>query len=196
MFRSTGFFDKNLYSSQMKSERALPCWTLYNGYFTSFRLIEDIGKFLIIYQKTFPKDAKNDILFYFGWGFYLRCGLFGEGEGEKNHLSTQKSPKSPRHREPGLASPLSAAPAAIPSGTYPTQLDVIWSLTKDSWWWANMKVRCPLCYSPLQQFYPTRHPVVRQLCNVPCSLELGAQIERGRTEGGNIVFPGQERLPS
>lgn len=60
---------------------------------------------------------------------------------------------------------------------------------KGLWWWANMKVRCPLCSSPFQWLYPTRYPIVHQLCNVPCSLELGAQIERRRTEGRNIFFP-------
>lgn len=191
MFGSAGFFDKNLYCSQIKSERTLPCWTLFNGYFTSLSLIEDIGKVLTRYWNTFPKDAKNAILFYFGY--------FGVAEGRaqnnKNHMSIHKSPKPLRHQERGRGQiwPTTvAAPAAIPAGRDPAHLHVIWSLTKDLWWWVNMKFRHPLCYSPVQQFYPTGYPIVLWLYNVPRSLELGAQTKRGRTEGGNVGAPGQE----
>lgn len=43
----------------MKSERALPCWPLFNCYVTSSRLIGDIGKFLTIYQNAFPKAEEK-----------------------------------------------------------------------------------------------------------------------------------------
>lgn len=127
IFRNIGFFDKNLYSSQMKSERALSCSTLFNGYFTPFGLIEDIGKFYIIYQNPFPKDAKNDILFWlfravrFWWGFFWFF-LVGEG-GEESHVYPDicKISKTPTAKS-GL--PLRAAPAAIPSGPYTTHLHV------------------------------------------------------------------------
>lgn len=77
------FWQKYLFLS---TEKALPWWTPFNGYFTSYRLTEDIRKFLTIYQNPSSKDAEIGILLYSGYAV-----LFHWGVAPQNRVSVQKS---------------------------------------------------------------------------------------------------------
>lgn len=131
MFRSFGFWTKNLSCSHMKSKRPLSFWTLLNGCFTSVHWIEDIGIFSLFSKVAF---LKTGIIMIFHSGFVgLGCFSLEEKQTHRGivHLPTNiQDTKSKVLARSGQQLP--AAPAAIPPGPCPVHLLVTWNLTKDS----------------------------------------------------------------